>query len=77
MEYYNRSQDSMENKMNAYLQDQTDNDGILHDWHPLYLSTKVNAKDQPRFHEAMQGEDSDAWYEAMKIEYEGLENMDA
>ena len=41
------------------------------------MATKANAKDQPRFHEAMQGQDSDAWYEAMKIEYEGLENMDA
>jgi hypothetical protein len=48
------------------------------DWfHPLALSVKANAKDNPRWNEAVNGPYSEGYWEAMEIELEQLRQKDA
>ena len=51
----------------------TDEDGPLESLHPLALAAKSNSEDIPRWHEAMNGPDSEGFYKAMQDEIETLE----
>ena len=54
-----------------------DDNGLLNGLHPLVFAAKANADDNPNFHQAMNGPDSEGFYEAMKEEMDQLESMDA
>ena len=54
-----------------------DADGLLTGTHPLALAARANADDTPNYYEAMNGNDSLGFLEAMKQELAQLESMEA
>ena len=47
----------------------------IEDWDPLALAARANDPDTPRWHEAMNGPDADAFWEACRTEIATLEKM--
>ena len=53
----------------------TDEDGQVLWLHPLALAAKANSEDNPRWEQAMNGPDSEGYWEAMRVEIDTLENQ--
>ena len=49
----------------------------IEETNPLAMIIKANAKDNPTFQQAMSSPEADDWYQAMKIEFDSLINLDA
>jgi len=63
--------------MAAFFRQQTDDNGLLLDWHPLVFSARANSDDLPTYREAMKSPDADGFMDAMAEEIETLELMGA
>ena len=57
------------------MQRETDERGIVHDWHPLYLATKASADDNPTLQQVLASPERRGWEEAMQVELDALEKM--
>jgi len=60
----------------ALMASNMDDDGLLNALHPMAFAAKANSDDTPNFHQALNGPDSQGFYEAMEKEIEQLESMD-
>ena len=61
--------------INQEMHRSIDECGIMHDWHPLYLSSKASSEDNPTLREAMVSPERRGWEEAMEVELDALEKM--
>ena len=46
--------------------------GDYEELHPMLLASKLNASDNPNYHQAVNGPDADGYLEAMDLEYNTL-----
>ena len=49
--------------------------GTYEEFHPLMLAAKANEEDNPTFEQAVNGENSEAFWDAMRKELKTLEDM--
>jgi Reverse transcriptase (RNA-dependent DNA polymerase) len=71
-----KSADLME--MVKVMQDYTDpKTGLVEEWHPMAFASLANASDNPNYHQAMNGPDSDGYRIAMEQEIDTLLNKDS
>ena len=63
--------------MAAFFRQQTDDNGLLLDWHPLAFATKANSDDLPTYWEAMKSPDANGFMDAIAEENATLKSMGA
>ena len=73
---YSNSLTQQYDALHLLVRDDFDED-IQHGTHPLTFSARANAEDNPTLEEAMQSPDREGFLEAMHLELEQLESMDA
>ena len=61
----------------AFFRQQTDDDGLLLDWHPLAFAAKANSDDLPTYWEEMKSPDAEGFMDAMTKEVLTLESTGA
>jgi hypothetical protein len=61
--------------MKHQIQLNTNEDGQVLWLHPLALAAKANSEDNPRWEQAMNGPDSEGYWEALRIKIDTLENQ--
>ena len=61
--------------VNQEMLQATDEHGLIHFWHPIYLATKASAEDNPTLKQAMASPERRGWEDAMDKEMDSLLQM--